>query len=136
MSELSKLQKRVNELNQQVNNLDNNSNNNNEMNNTVFNINVYETIHKELSINEGILNEISNVLIVKVDKLINKADEKDVITGQPRYGNEKKKVIFQLKVQFISSSLSSLSSLSSSLSSLSLSSLSSSSSSSSLLSSS
>ena len=109
MSELSKLQKRVNELNQQVNNLDNNSNSNNEMNSTVFNINVYETIHKELSINEGILNEISNVLIVKVDKLINKADEKDAITGQPRYGNEKKKVIFQLKVllQLILSSLSS-----------------------------
>ena len=104
MSELSKLQKRVSELNQLVINLDSNIIDNNDYkddNKTVFNINIYESIHKELSFNEGILNEISNVLIVKVDKLINKADEKDVITGQPRYGNEKKKVIFQLKVIII-----------------------------------
>ena len=99
MSELSKLQKRVTELNERVTNLESNidKNNNNNNNNTVFNINIYETIDKELSINEGILNEISDVLIVKVDKLITKADEKDVITGQPRYGSEKKKIIFQLK---------------------------------------
>jgi hypothetical protein len=97
MSELSKLQKRVNELNTIDISIDTSTTTNNNDTNTIFNIDTYNKIHKELTSNELILNEINNTLLIKVNKLISKADEKDIITGQPRYGNEKKKVIYQLK---------------------------------------
>lgn len=96
MSELSKLQKRVNELNTITYTITNTINNDNDITNntTIFNIDTYNNTYKELTSNELILNEITTILLTKVDKLINKADEKDIITGQPRYGNEKRRLSY------------------------------------------
>jgi len=108
MSELSKLQKRVKELGEISGSSDSDSSSSSSSmlisdsiidndNTTIFNFGLYDNVCKELASNEGILNEIDTVLLHKINKLIHKADEKDIITGQPRYGNEKKKVIIQLK---------------------------------------